>query len=83
MGAEFYAHFGVDAGQLAVRGPEELRDDAGGVKETVRQRRQRSSWRGSARRARRPAASRPSCGSTRTKLHFFDADSGESLTFKQ
>jgi multiple sugar transport system ATP-binding protein len=81
MGAEYYAHFGIDAEQL--RSPElrELREDAGGVQE-------KPTSGDTAVVARLSPASRARTGETAelwidaSKLHFFDADSGAALTHR-
>jgi multiple sugar transport system ATP-binding protein len=79
MGAEFYAHFGVDAGKLHSADLMELRDDAGGVEE-------RSDSGDTVVVARLSPESRAASGEPAelwvdaTKLHFFDGDSGQSLT---
>jgi multiple sugar transport system ATP-binding protein len=79
MGAEFYAHFGVDAQQLRSADLEELKEDAGGVTE-------KSDSGDTVVVARLSPESRARSGEPAelwldaTKLHFFDADSGEALT---
>jgi multiple sugar transport system ATP-binding protein len=80
MGAEYYAHFGVKAGQLDSSGLKELRDDAGGADATTEE--------GATELvARLSPESRARSGEQAelwldaTKLHFFDADSGEALTY--
>jgi multiple sugar transport system ATP-binding protein len=79
MGAEFYAHFGVQARQLRSSDLEELREDAGGVTE-------KSDSGDTVVVARLSPESRARSGEPAelwldaTKLHFFDADSGEALT---
>ena len=79
MGAEFYAHFGVRAQQLRSADLEELREDAGGVEE-------KSDSGDTVVVARLSPESRATSGGQAelwldaTKLHFFDADSGEALT---
>jgi multiple sugar transport system ATP-binding protein len=81
MGAEFYAHFGVDAERLRSSELQELRDDAGGVE-------QKSSSGDTAVVARLSPESRARTGQPAklwldaSKLHFFDADSGEALTHR-
>jgi multiple sugar transport system ATP-binding protein len=80
MGAEFYAHFGVDAGKLQSADLIELRDDAGGVEE-------KSESGDTVVVARLSPESRAASGEPAelwldaTKMHFFDAESGQSLTY--
>jgi multiple sugar transport system ATP-binding protein len=82
MGAEFYAHFGVDAKQLQSEELVELREDAGDVSEltdagdTVLV--ARLSPKSSARTGQEAELWMDS-----TKMHFFDAESGEALTHRQ
>jgi multiple sugar transport system ATP-binding protein len=79
MGAEFYAHFGVDAQRLHSSELRELRDDAGGVEAT-------SDSGDTVLVARLSPESRARTGEPTelwldaSKLHFFDAGSGQSLT---
>jgi multiple sugar transport system ATP-binding protein len=79
MGAEFYAHFGVDADKMHSTDLMELRDDAGGVEE-------RSDSGDTVVVARLSPESRAASGQPAelwldaTKLQFFDAASGQSLT---
>jgi multiple sugar transport system ATP-binding protein len=79
MGAEFYAHFGVDAQQPRSSDLRELVDDAGGVAE-------KSDSGDTVVVARLSPESRARTGEPAelwldaTKLHFFDADSGQALT---
>jgi multiple sugar transport system ATP-binding protein len=79
MGAEFYAHFGVDAQQPRSSDLQELVDDAGGVAE-------KSDSGDTVVVARLSPESRARTGEPAelwldaTKLHFFDADSGQALT---
>jgi multiple sugar transport system ATP-binding protein len=81
MGAEYYAHFGVDAERLRASELQELRDDAGGVE-------QKSDSGGTVVVARLHPESRARSGEPAElwldakKLHFF-AESGEALTHKQ
>jgi multiple sugar transport system ATP-binding protein len=81
MGAEYYAHFGVDAERLRASELQELRDDAGGVEE-------KSDSGGTVVVARLNPESRARTGELvelwldAMKLHFF-AQSGEALTHKQ
>jgi len=79
MGAEYYVHFGVKAEQLESSQVDDLLQDQGGVSETTAE--------GEAVVvARLSAESRAKTGEPTevwldaTKLHFFDADSGKSLT---
>jgi multiple sugar transport system ATP-binding protein len=79
MGAEYYAHFGVKAEHLESEDLEELRHDQGDVEEMT-------DTGDAVVVARLDAASQARAGVVAelwldaTKLHFFDADSGESLT---
>jgi multiple sugar transport system ATP-binding protein len=79
MGAEYYAHFGVDAERLRSSELQDLRNDAGGVEE-------RSDTGGTVVVARLSPESRARSGQRAelwidaSKLHFFDADSGRDLT---
>ena len=81
MGSEFYAHFGVEAEQLKSSDLAELREDAGGVEE-------RSDSGETVLVARLHPESRARTGQPAelwvdsSKLHFFDADSGQALTHK-
>jgi multiple sugar transport system ATP-binding protein len=81
MGAEFYAHFGVEAGKVHSSELRELRDDAGGVGE-------KSDSGDTVVVARLSPESRARAGESSelwldaAKLHFFDADSGASLTHR-
>ena len=79
MGAEYYVHFGVKAEHLESSQVDDLLQDQGGVSETTAE--------GEAVVvARLSAESRATTGEPTevwidaTKLHFFDADSGKSLT---
>ncbi len=79
MGAEYYVHFGVKADQLESSQVDDLLQDQGGVSETTAE--------GEAVVvARLSAESRAKTGAPTevwidaTKMHFFDADSGKSLT---
>jgi len=83
MGAEYYAHFGVNAGgRLRSADLQELRQDAGGVE-------QRSDSGDTVVVARLHPESSARSGAPAelwldaTKLHFFDADSGEALTYRR
>jgi multiple sugar transport system ATP-binding protein len=79
MGAEYYAHFGVKAEHLESADLEELRHDQDDVEE-------KSETGDSVVVARLDPESRARTGQRAelwldaTKLHFFDAESGESLT---
>jgi multiple sugar transport system ATP-binding protein len=81
MGAEYYAHFGVDAQRLRSSELQELRDDAGGVEA-------KSDSGDTVVVARLNPESRARSGEPAdlwldaSKLHFF-AESGEALTHKQ
>jgi multiple sugar transport system ATP-binding protein len=79
MGAEFYAHFGISAKPVKSEELTELRDDAGGVEETT-------DSGGIVAVARLSPQSRARSGEDAelwldaTKMHFFDAESGQALT---
>jgi multiple sugar transport system ATP-binding protein len=79
MGAEYYAHFGVSADPVRSADLRELQHDAGDVEE-------RSDSGGTVVVARLSPESRARSGEPAelwidaSKLHFFDADSGEALT---
>jgi multiple sugar transport system ATP-binding protein len=79
MGAEFYAHFGVDSEQLDSSELQDLRDDAGGSEET-------SDSGGAVLVARLDPQSSARSGEQAelwidtTKMHFFDAESGQALS---
>jgi multiple sugar transport system ATP-binding protein len=81
MGAEYYAHFGVDAQRLRSSELQELREDAGGVEA-------KSDSGDTVVVARLNPESRARSGEPAelwidaSKLHFF-AESGEALTHKQ
>jgi multiple sugar transport system ATP-binding protein len=81
MGAEFYAHFGVTGERASSSELKDLRDDTGG-EET-------SDTGGTVLVARLSPQSRARSGAETelwldaSKLHFFDADSGESLTHQR
>jgi multiple sugar transport system ATP-binding protein len=82
MGSEYYAHFGVSGRQLESSDLEDLMKDAGGEQETTSE--------GEAVVvARLNPTSKATAGQNTeiwvdaTKLHFFDAESGESLTFRR
>jgi multiple sugar transport system ATP-binding protein len=79
MGAEYYVHFGVKADQLESSQVDDLLQDQGGVSETTEE--------GEAVVvARLSAESKAKTGEPTevwvdaTKLHFFDAETGKSLT---
>ncbi len=78
MGAEFYAHFGVNAKPPTSTELDDLRKDAGGIEEL-------SDAGDTVLVARLSAQSRATTGDEAeiwldaTKLHFFDAESGETL----
>jgi multiple sugar transport system ATP-binding protein len=82
MGAEYYAHFGVDAERLRSSELQNLREDAGNVEE-------KSESGGTVVVARLSPESRARSGAPSelwldaTKLHFFDAESGVALTQKR
>ena len=80
MGAEFYAHFGIRGKLIETEELQELRDDAGGVEELTDS--------GDAVLvARLSPQSRARTGEQAelwldaTKLHFFDEQSGDALTY--
>jgi multiple sugar transport system ATP-binding protein len=81
MGAEYFVHFGVRADQLESAHVDELLQDQGGVSETTDEGQ-------TVVVARLNAESRATVGESTdiwidsTKLHFFDADSGDNLSAK-
>jgi multiple sugar transport system ATP-binding protein len=82
MGSEYYAHFGVGGSEMASSDLDDLVKDAGGEQETTSE--------GEAVVVARLApTSKARAGENAeiwvdaTKMHFFDADSGDSLTFKR
>ena len=81
MGAEYYAHFGVTAERVKSSELMELREDQGGVEE-------KSDSGDIVVVARLNPESKARSGERSelwidaTKLHFFDADSGEALTHR-
>jgi multiple sugar transport system ATP-binding protein len=83
MGAEYYAHFGINAKEIvASEELQELRDDAGGVEETTDAGDTVLVARLSPKSTAR--AGEPSdLWLDATKLHFFDAQSGEALTYRR
>jgi multiple sugar transport system ATP-binding protein len=81
MGSEYYAHFGVSGQQLASSDLEDLVKDAGGEQETTAEGESVVVARLS------PQSKARACEKTElwvdaTRLHFFDADTGESLTYR-
>jgi len=80
MGAEYYAHFGITGQMVQSEELQELRDDAGGVSELT-------DSGDTVLVARLSPQSRARSGEDAelwldaTKLHFFDEQSGEALTF--
>jgi multiple sugar transport system ATP-binding protein len=78
MGAEFYAHFGIGAKPVKSEELAELREDAGGVEETTESG-------GIMAVARLSPQSRARSGEQAelwldaTRMHFFDAESGQAL----
>ncbi|HEY1517082.1 MAG TPA: sn-glycerol-3-phosphate ABC transporter ATP-binding protein UgpC [Solirubrobacteraceae bacterium] len=80
MGAEYYAHFGITAKLVQSEELQELRDDAGGVSELT-------DSGDTVLVARLSPQSRARSGEEAelwldaTKMHFFDEQSGEALTF--
>jgi multiple sugar transport system ATP-binding protein len=82
MGAEYYAHFVINAQEVVpTEELRELRDDAGGIEETTDAGDTvlvaRLSPKSSAR-----TGEQAQLWLDNTKLHFFDAQSGEALTYK-
>jgi multiple sugar transport system ATP-binding protein len=83
MGAEFYAHFAVTASRLRSDDMRDLLEDAGGVERAT------DEDGGTAVVARLSPESSARTGEPAelwldaTKLHFFDAESGEALTYRQ
>jgi multiple sugar transport system ATP-binding protein len=82
MGSEYYAHFGVSGHQLASSDLEDLVKDAGGEQETTAEGESVVVARLS------PQSKARACEKTElwidaTRLHFFDADTGESLTYRR
>jgi multiple sugar transport system ATP-binding protein len=81
MGSEYYAHFGVSGHQLASSDLDDLVKDAGGEQETTAEGESVVVARLS------PQSKARACEKTElwidaTRLHFFDADTGESLTYR-
>jgi multiple sugar transport system ATP-binding protein len=82
MGAEYYAHFDIHAEQVRSGDMRDLVQDAGGVAPTT-------SDGGTAVVARLSPESQVRSGQPAelwldaSKLHFFDAESGEALTYKR
>jgi multiple sugar transport system ATP-binding protein len=83
MGAEYYAHFAIDAQEIApTEELQELRGDAGGIEETT-------DAGDTVLVARLSPKSRAQTGEQgelwldSTRLHFFDAQSGEALTYQR
>jgi multiple sugar transport system ATP-binding protein len=80
MGAEYYAHFGIHAKMVQSEELQELRDDAGGVEELT-------DSGDSVLVARLSPESRARSGEDTelwldaTKMHFFDEQSGDALTY--
>jgi len=80
MGAEYYAHFGIKAKMVQSEELQELRDDAGGVEELT-------DSGDTVLVARLSPESRAKSGDETeiwldaTKMHFFDEQSGEALTY--
>ena len=80
MGAEYYAHFGIKAKMVQSEELQELRDDAGGVEELTDSGE-------TVLVARLSPESRARSGDETeiwldaTKMHFFDEQSGEALTY--
>jgi multiple sugar transport system ATP-binding protein len=82
MGSEYYAHFGVSGHQLASSDLDDLVKDAGGEQETTAEGESVVVARLS------PQSKARACEKTElwidaTRLHFFDADTGESLTYRR
>ncbi|HUJ34421.1 MAG TPA: sn-glycerol-3-phosphate ABC transporter ATP-binding protein UgpC [Solirubrobacteraceae bacterium] len=80
MGAEYYAHFGIKAKMVQSEELQELRDDAGGVEELT-------DSGDTVLVARLSPESRAKSGDETeiwldaTRMHFFDEQSGEALTY--
>ena len=80
MGAEYYAHFGIKAKMVQSEELQELRDDAGGVEELTESGE-------TVLVARLSPESRAQSGEETeiwldaSKMHFFDEQSGEALTY--
>jgi multiple sugar transport system ATP-binding protein len=80
MGAEYYAHFGIHAKMVQSEELQELRDDAGGVQELT-------DSGDTVLVARLSPESRARSGDDTeiwldaTKMHFFDEQTGEALTY--
>jgi multiple sugar transport system ATP-binding protein len=80
MGAEYYAHFGIQAKMVQSEELQDLRDDAGGVEELTESGE-------TVLVARLSPESRAQSGEETeiwldaTKMHFFDEQSGEALTY--
>jgi multiple sugar transport system ATP-binding protein len=80
MGAEYYAHFGIKAKMVQSEELQDLRDDAGGVEELTESGE-------TVLVARLSPESRAQSGEETeiwldaTKMHFFDEQSGEALTY--
>jgi multiple sugar transport system ATP-binding protein len=81
MGAEYYAHFSVGGGALASADLDDLRDDTTGGEEGLPSGETTVVARLSPMSKAR-ANQRAELWVDLTKLQFFDADSGESLTYK-
>jgi multiple sugar transport system ATP-binding protein len=83
MGAEYYAHFGINAKEVvASEELQELRDDAGGVEETTDSGDTVLVARLSPKSQAR-AGEQSQLWLDATKLHFFDPQSGEALTYRR
>ena len=82
MGAEYYAHFGIKGKMVQSEELQELRDDAGGVEELT-------DSGDTVLVARLSPESRARSGEQAelwldaSKLHFFDEQSGEALTYER
>jgi multiple sugar transport system ATP-binding protein len=81
MGAEYYAHFAVGGGQAASADLDDVRDDATGGEQALPSGQTTVVARLSPTSKAR-ANQRSELWVDLTKLQFFDADSGESLTYK-
>jgi multiple sugar transport system ATP-binding protein len=82
MGAEFYAHFGVDAQQVQTGGQNDLTEETGNVAELTDGGDTVLVARLSAKSAAR-TGEETDLWIDGTKLHFFDADTGQALTYRK
>jgi multiple sugar transport system ATP-binding protein len=82
MGAEYYAHFGVGARGLTSSDLQDLRQDTTGGEEDTATTTETVVVARLSPMSKARAGQRSELWIDATKLHFFDADSGESLTHK-